>query len=89
MSDDVLCLSRFKCDRAVGEIKYERSNLKGIDKKALSHLSNVERFSFSNNSIEKLSPGVCFCVCINVCVLITLIKGISSITIYQNIGRHL
>lgn len=36
---------------------FERSNLKGVDKKALSELPRVESFSFAENSIEQLSPG--------------------------------
>lgn len=36
---------------------FERSNLKGVDKKALSELPRVEAFSFAENSIEQLSPG--------------------------------
>lgn len=49
----------FKCDKKVEEIRFEDSSLKGLDKKSLSYLRNVEKFSFANNSIEKLSPGGC------------------------------
>lgn len=51
----------FKCEKEIGEIKFERSNLKGVDKRALEALPNVAKFSFADNSIEKLSPGACVC----------------------------
>lgn len=47
----------FKSDKEIGEIKFERSDLKGVDRKSLHFLPNVERFSFASNGIEKLSPG--------------------------------
>lgn len=58
----------FKCEKEVGEIKFDRSNLKGVDKKALSGLLKVERFSFSDNNIEKLSPGA---LCVDKAFLIS------------------
>lgn len=58
----------FKCEKEVGEIKFDRSNLKGVDKKALSGLKKVARFSFSDNNIEKLSPGA---LCVDKAFLIS------------------
>lgn len=52
-----ISISSFKCDKAIGEIKFESSGLKGIDTKSLSYLPNVEKMSFATNLIEKLSPG--------------------------------
>lgn len=50
-------LFSFKCDKEVGEIKFDRSDLKGVDKQSLGSLPLVEKFSFATNGIEKLSPG--------------------------------
>lgn len=50
-------LCRFKCDKEIGEIKFENSGLKGVDKKSLIYLPHVERITFEGNYITELVTG--------------------------------